>query len=799
MLKNYFRIALRNLVKHKLYSIVNITGLTLGITACMLIGFYVWNETNYDGFHKNADRIVRVTMEFSSSGTTNSVAVTGTKVGPDFQRHFPEIAAFTRTIKGSRVITADNNVFTEDNVLFADSAFFSMFSFPLLQGDQQTCLNSPEKLVISKELANKYFGTTDVIGKPIKVANNPDMMITGIMGDIPGNSQLHFDMVMPFMNLRAAKQEEQWFTANYVTYLLLKSKENISSLQQQITTYMKDVSAKELFTEESGYLTHHLEPLKSVHLESSLVGLEPNGNKTSVYVMSVIAFLILLIACVNYTNLSVAQSSSRNVEVGIRKVLGAKKKQLVSQFLGESFIITGVGMLVSILFCALLVPWFNKLTGLSVNISILGNSSILLLMVGIVLLVSVIAGLYPALLASGAHLGMVLKSGTRISSAGGMLRKTMIVFQFTVSVVLIATTIIVTEQLRFIRNKDLGYNKDHVVVLPVDKAIKEHYEDFRNAVAAVPGIVNVTGAYETPTFIEWSDGITAENGKEKKNISVNAIPVDFAFIETMGMNLIAGRDFIKSDLLAMDTSDNYKNYQHSFILNEMAVKELGWTPSEAIGKTITKGSNGIVRGVIKNFNFSSLHENIGPLVIFLAPDFTNQLFVKIKSDNAQTSLQNLETLWKQRVAHRPFEYKFLDEEYAQMYISEHRTAGLFGLFAGLAIFLACLGLFALAAFTTVLRTKEIGIRKVLGASIPGIIFLLSKEFLVMVTIAIFIAIPISWYTGSTWLQDFAYRININGWVFISAAAIAIIIAIISVSIQAFKAAVANPVKSLRTE
>jgi putative ABC transport system permease protein len=299
-------------------------------------------------------------MEYSSSGTVNKAAVTGTKVGPDFQRHFPEIEAFTRTIKGSRVITVADKVFTENNILFADSAFFSIFSFSFLQGDPYTCLNSPGKVVLSRSIAEKYFGSTDIIGRTIKVVNNPDLMVSGVMEEVPGNTQLHFDIVMPFMNLRAAKQEEQWFTANYVTYLLLTGADKINRVQQQVSNYMKVVSAKELYTTEKGYLTHHLEPLKSVHLHSSLDGLEPNGNKTSVYIMSIIAFLILLIACVNYTNLAVAQSGGRSIEIGIRKVLGAKKNQLVFQFLSESFILTCTGILFSVILCILLLPYFNS-------------------------------------------------------------------------------------------------------------------------------------------------------------------------------------------------------------------------------------------------------------------------------------------------------------------------------------------------------------------------------------------------------------------------------------------------------
>jgi putative ABC transport system permease protein len=799
MLKSYIKIAIRNLMKHKLYSIVNIAGFTIGLTACLIIGLYLWNELSFDRFNKNADRIARVTMEYSNGGTINKAAVTGTRIGPEFKRHFPEIEEFSRTIKGSRVITRGDIAFTENNILFADSAFFSIFSFPLLQGDRRSCLTSPEKVVITAQIARKYFGSEEALGKILKVSNSADMVVSGIVSDVPGNSQIHFDMVMPFMNLKAAKQEEQWFTANYVTYLMVQSPEKIKELQPKITAYMKNISRKDLFPEGNDYLTHQLEPLPSVHLHSTLDGLEPNGNIVSVYVLCIIALLILLIACVNYTNLAVAQSSGRSIEVGIRKVLGAQKKQLLFQFLGESFIITCIALFFSFLLCFFLLPFFNTLAGATISRSFLFNPFIVLFVFIIGILISLVSGLYPALILSGTQLVLILKSGLRLTSSGNGIRKTMIVFQFVVSVFLIASTIIVTGQLKYIQNKDLGYNKQQLLILPVDSKMKDHYDDLKKAISAQPGVLKVSAAYETPTYIQWSDGILAETGKEKKEISVNAIPVDFDFIETMGMQLISGRDFTQPDLLAMDTSDNYKNYQLSFILNEKAVEELGWTPEEAIGKTISKGSPGIIRGVVKNFNFSSLHEPIGPLAIFLGPDFAGEMFVRVQGTNLQANLLNLEKLWKQRIPYRPFEYKFLDEEFVSLYKTEQHTAVVFGLFSGLAILLACLGLFALAAFTTVKRTKEIGIRKVLGASIPEIVMMLSKEFLLLVSLAILIAIPISWYAGSKWLQDFAFRIDISWWMFFSAALIAVIIAFLAVSLQALKAAITNPVKALRSE
>jgi putative ABC transport system permease protein len=800
MLQSYFKIAIRNLAKHKLYSAVNIAGLTVALTACLLIGLYVWNELRYDRFHANADRIARVTMEYSNAGSVNNTAVTGTRVGPEFKRRFPEIESFSRTIIGSRVISKGEKVFTEDHILFADSAFFQMFSFQLLQGDANTCLNGPEKLVLTQQAARKYFGNEDPLGQSLRLADGTEMMVSGIISDVPGNSQMQFDMVMPFMNLGAAKQEEQWFTANYVTYILLQNKSSFSTLQQKITAFMKGVSREELFPDSKDYLTHKLEKLTDVHLFSTVGGgLEPAGNIVYVYVLSIIAFLILLIACVNYTNLAVAQSTGRTVEVGIRKVLGAQRKQLIAQFLGESLVIVVVSLMLSLVLCFLLLPYFNDVSGTSIGFTAVADPMIMAVILGAAVLVSAVTGLYPALLLSGKKLGSVMKSGTRISFSGGYMRKMMIVFQFVVSVFLITASIIVTQQLGYIRNRELGYDKEHLMILPIDNKTRVRYEELKAAIASQPGVLGVSGGYESPSFVKWSDGISFDKGYGKNELSVKALPVGLDFVSTLSMKLTSGRDFSRADLLAMDTTDNYKNFQYSFILNEKAVSEIGWTAEEAIGKTISKGSPGLIRGVVKDFNFTSLHEPIGPMVIFLEPNLVFQMFVRVKGENMQSALTGLEKVWRSRVPHRPFEFRFLDEEYYSLYKAEQRTAQIFGLFSGLAILLACLGLFALAAFTTVQRTKEIGIRKVLGASISGIALMLSKEFLLLVGIAILISIPVAWYAGSRWLQDFAYRVELSWWMFAAAGVIGILIAIIAVSAQAIRAAVANPVTSLRSE
>jgi putative ABC transport system permease protein len=799
MLKNYFKVAWRNLTKTRLYSLVNIIGLTIGITSCILIALYIETEWSYDRFHKNADRIVRVTMEYSNGGTVGKYATTGTKVGPQFKRSFPAVAAFTRTFKYPRVISYREKVFDEKNFLYADSSYFSIFSFKLVKGNPSTVLNAPFQLVITESMARKYFGNDDPVGKTLLIANSDRYLVTGVVQDAPGNSQMHFDFIASFTSLDDSKTED-WWTANDVTYLLLNRADEIPRLKEQISVFMKTSEVRrEARVKGNDYLTYHLEPLKKVHLYSSLDGFEPNGNIIYIYILGAIALLILFIACVNYTNLATAQSAGRSGEISIRKVLGARPWELFLQHLGESALLTFMALLLAVLASIELLPVFNQLTDKSLSATALFRPlpMISLLLLGIT--VSLLAGSYPAFVLSNAKLAGILKSGFSFSAAGGGLRKSLIVMQFVISVFLIISTIIILQQLSFIQHKKLGFDKEHVVVLPVDYQMHRDYDEIKKAIILNPHVVAVAGANQNPTLVQWGDGIQVDKGSEKKSLPISCIPADLDFVKTMGMQIIAGTDFSAADMHLMDTTDNYKHYRYTCILNEAAVKAIGWKPEEAIGRTLDKGSPGTIKAVVKDFHFSSLHQPIGPLMIFLDTQYTSQLFVKITGQDVSGTLNYLQTVWKERVPYRPFEYHFLDEDYNALYKVESRTSQLFSFFAGTAILLACLGLFALAAFTTVQRTKEIGIRKVLGASLFSVAGLLSADFLKLVMIASIIAFPLAWWAMRQWLQDFAYRINISWLVFVSAGLAAVLIALITVSFQAIKAAMANPVTSLRSE
>jgi putative ABC transport system permease protein len=799
MLKTYFKIAWRNIRKNKLYSFINIAGLTVGIVCCILIGLFISSELSFDKFHKNADRIARLTMEYSNGGIVNKVALTGTKAGPQFKRLFPAVEDYVRTMKFSRVVTYKDKLFDEQRFYYADESFFKIFSFPLVKGDAATALNANDKVVITESTSKKYFGTTDAIGKLIRIGDKNDFIISGIAKDVPRNSQIQFDFVINFKNLDASKNEI-WWQANYITYLLLKDKDQFDPLQQQITAYMNTEAVRnEARLQGNDYLTFHPEHLTRVHLYSSIEGFEPNGSITYVYILAVMAILIVLVACVNYTNLSIAQSAGRSAEIGIRKVMGAHRRQLFAQFIGESVLITLMATLLAVFLCIELLPLFNNITGKHLIITDVLSGKPLLFFLISGLVISFIAGIYPALILSGSVIIKILKQGFSFSSKGTGVRKSLIVVQFIISLFLIITTVIILQQLSYIHRKNLGYDKDHVLVLPVSFHAPDQYDALKDAVKLLPSVKNITGAYGLPTFVTWSDGLNANNGKQKVNFSIRSMPVDLDFIKTMDIQLIAGSDFTPSDLKLMDTSNDGKNFLYTYLLNETAVRMIGWTPEQALGKTVDRGAPGIVKGVIKDFHFASLHEPIGPLMMFLDKSFVRNMFIKVQGANIPALISQLEKIWKERIPDRPFEYHFLDDDYNSLYNSEQRTGKVFTVFASIAIFLACLGLFGLAAFTTARRTREIGIRKVLGANVLDITKDISKEFIVLVCLATVIATPLAWFASNEWLQDFAYRIRIQSWVFIVSGISIILLTLATVSFHAIKAAIAKPVKSLRTE
>lgn len=799
MIRNYIKIAFRNLAKNKLYSAINIVGLTTALTACLLISVFITHELSYDRFNKNASRIVRVTMEYKSAETVNTTATTGTKVGPQFKRTFPGVEEFVRTFLSHNTVRTDDKLFDEPRILYADPAFFKIFSFQIIEGDATTALDAPDKIVLTRSMAKKYFGTSSALNKTV-TSGGKDLRVSAICEDIPTNSQVRFDFVTQFLNLGNGVKDETWWTANWITYLLLRNQQSISPLQKQIAAYMTTPEVRqEARLEGKNYLTYHLEPLTQVHLHSKLAGFEPNGSIAYIYMFAAIAVLILIIACANYTNLATAQSTGRSSEIGVRKVMGASKKQVFVQFIGESTMITFVAALLAFILGVVLIPYFNKITAKEFSSDDLLRPIPIFALLLFATLVSFFAGLYPALVLSGTKLIGILKKGFTIKGGSQVLRKTLVIVQFGISVFLIIYTVIILQQMNYMQTKNLGYDKDHLVVLPIGGKMLNDFKSLKGAFTEIPGVEGVTASYETPEYVEWGDGITAIDEKGKHEVSLNAMPVDLDFIKTLKMQLVAGRDFQESDFAMMDTANNHANYHLPYIINEALAQKIGWKPEEALQKTIEKGSTGPVVGVVKDFNFSSLHEPIGPLLIFLGRNFSRTFIVRINGRDMQGTLGRIEMLWKQRVPDRPFNYHFLDEDYNKLYAAEQRTSSVFSVAAGLAILLACLGLFGLAAFSTMQRTKEIGIRRVLGADMKSITLLIAKNFLQLVAIAIIVAMPIAWWAGHKWLEDFAFRIPVHVSVFIATAIITILIALITIGFHTVRASLLNPVKSLRTE
>ncbi|MDJ1473182.1 ABC transporter permease [Xanthocytophaga flava] len=796
MIRNYVTIALRNLWKNKAFFLITVFGLSIGLTCCLMISLYVQHELSYDNFHQNRDRIARVVMEYKMGTTVTKVSVTGTKVAPAFKRTFPEVESGVRLMKYASVLKYEDKLFEEQQFLFADSTFFDIFSFPLLQGNPKTALAGPDKIVLTEASAKKYFGNTDPIGK-ILSSGKKDYMVTGIVGNVPSNSQIQFEFVASFASLSAATKPETWFNANYTTYFLLKDAHAIQTLQSKITPYMK-TQAAETGATDGNYLTYELEPLTRVHLHSEVGGLEPNNSITYIYIFGAIVFLILGIACVNYVNLTTARSLERAREVGMRKVLGAVRHQLFWQFIGESGIITSVSILLSVGLTALLLPYFAVLSGQSISLSVLAQPTTLVGLVLAGVVISLLAGSYPALLLSKFQPIKVLKGDYKTSGSGLWLRKSLIVFQFAISIFLIIATFTIQGQLTFIQNRKLGYNKDHILVLPSDGKIQKSISTIKTEFKRNPNVQSITLAYETPTFIEGGYSMRRPDMQESQSMYVTAIPVDEDFVKTLGLQIIAGSNFSETDMNDV-SGDDYDKYRYHYIVNESAVKALGWKVDEAIGKRMVLNKEGEIKAVVKDFHFASMHQKIEPLVIFPQKESYGVMMVKLSGQQLPETIEFIKGKWQALAPHYPFEYHFLDDEFNQMYSSEQRTGKIFTLFASLAIVLACLGLFGLAAYTAIQRTKEIGIRKVLGASIGDVVMLLSRDFVKLVFIAFLIATPIVWYAMDKWLQDFTYRINLSWWIFAAAGILTMIIALLTVSFQAIKAAIINPVKSLRSE
>jgi putative ABC transport system permease protein len=799
MFRTYWLTALRYLNKHKLYAAINIAGLSIGLASCLLIIVYLRNEFRYDTFHANKDRIVRATMEYQMAGTVNKVATSGTKLGPQAKRTFPGVESFVRLYQSTKIVEHKDRTFEEKGFLYADKDFFKVFSFKLLAGNPETVLSEPDNVVLTRDLAIKYFGTSQVVGNTLKMGDNI-YKVSGVCENPPQYSQIKFDLVTDFMNLGEGVTREQWWTANWLTYFLLSPGTEVKAFQQQLDDYMKTTDVRaQVGAEGSDFLRYNLEPLLNVHLYSEHAGMEPNGNIRYMYMFGMVALLILIIAAANYTNLATAQAAGRAAEMGMRKAIGATRKDLFWQFIGESTVIALLSGVLSLLLAWFFLPALNAITLRNFSEFDLFHPIPVSLLFALLLGLGFLSGAYPAIVLSGMRTLQVMKRSFSLNQRNLLVRRTLIVGQFSISVFLIIYTLIMVQQMQFMQSKNIGFQKEQMIVLPVDSKMREGYEILKESLATLPGVKAVSGANETPEFVQWGDGVTAFDDRGQHNVSVSAMPVDIGFLETMGMELLAGKDFSKADLTVEDYANSEEASSEAFILNESLAKKIGWTPEQAIGKSVSKHVDGKVVGVVKDFHFQSMHTEVGPMLMFLEPKFVRQMVVKLDGNNMKENMARLEGWWKQRVTHRSFSYRFIDESYAKLYEGEQRALWLFFAVSFIAMFLACLGLFGLASFMVLQRTREIGIRKVLGAGIPSIVWMVAKHFLLLVFIGILIAVPVGWMAGTEWLNGFAYRVSPGFWVFLLSGVSALSIAFLTICVQTVRAALINPVKSLRTD
>lgn len=811
MIRNYFKMAWRNLMKHPFISFINLFGLAVGLTCCLLITIYILHETSYDKYNQKADRIYRVTRSFNNpdGAVTLKLSTIAPAFGPLLKNYFPEIQQITRFLpNGKTPVKYEEKLFNEDKLFFADEHAFDVFDINVVKGNPKKALEDPFSVMLSEKIAKKYFGSTDPMNKVIRMNNQFDVKVTGVFKSFPSNAHIHPELMVSFNTLKdsavyGAKNLETNFGNNsFFTYLLLPENYPAKNIEAQFPAFLdRDVhfqGAPASYKTSSGTKLG-LQKLTDIHLTSHTdYEAEENGDISRVYIFSAIALIILLIACINYMNLSTARSALRAKEIGIRKVSGAGKGTLIAQFLSESVLITFISLMIALVLTYLTLPFLNHMIGQDLTFSQLLRPEYMVVILMTPFIVGILSGIYPALFLSSFQPVKTLKGLFKTGGKSISFRKALVVTQFGISIVLIITTAIVFQQLKYMQQAKLGYNKEHVVVLPYYFTSNSQYETYRNEMLANAGILNMGRSSRIPTGrLLDSQGASAESGDSLQPVTVELkyLATDYDFLPSYSIDMAAGRNFSRT--FATDTAN--------FVLNEAAVNILGWkSPATAVGKNFMYGGvKGKIIGVTKDFHFESMHQKIAPIVMTLPkPDQANrfnQLSIKIDGKNLSGELASIEKFWRHYLPEVPFEYNFLNDNFNKLYVSEERQGDLFTLFACIAICIACLGLLGLSAFAITQRIKEIGIRKVLGASVSNIVVLLSKDFLLLVIIASLISFPVAWYAMHQWLANYAYRINISSWIFILAGLIAAIIAILTVSFQAIRAAIANPVKSLRTE
>lgn len=806
MFQNYLLVAYRNLIRHKGFSFLNIAGLALGLTACLLIGLFVHDELQFDKFVPDGDRVYRLYTEQTNKEVPETYSPVTPMYATTLKQEFPEVEQTMRILMQSAtnlLEVGEEKIYIEDG-LIADSTFFGVFPLAFKYGSAPHALDAPTSIVLAEDVAKRFFGNENPVGKEIKV-NKSNRVVTGVLRNGLAKFHLKISYLIP---LSAAEippaRMKRWGWHQFFTYAKLRPGADAQQAQAKLQRYIVE-KVKPTMKDEELTDKPFLQPLQAIHLYSSTFKYDSavRGNITYVKALSFIAGFILLIAGFNFVNLATAKSMQRAKEVGIRKTIGASRQQLMLQFLSETVLLTFLSVVLAAGLTALLLPSLNAFTGKTMAFDLLGNPALLGLLAALTVVVGLVAGFYPALVLSSFQPVKVLKSAVVTDGLFGRvqwLRHGLIVVQFALSVFLIICAIVVFRQVSYLHNKDLGFNRDQIMFFPMrGENMNTHYDTFKNELAQVPGVVSASIGYGFPGDQVAGDGLIVPTNGEPKRYSVTQLMVDYDYLKTLGLQLVTGRDFSKE--LKTDKDQ-------AFIINETAVKEFGFgTPQQALGRTVQwqvwsdKNPDslkiGKVIGVVKDFHYKSLYDKLEPAVLQIFPGAYWKVAVKLKGENLGSSVDGVKQVWAKFSPESPIEYRFLDQNFDDMYKAEDKLKALLWTFTGIAIFVGCLGLFGLATYAAERRKKEIGIRKVLGASVGNIVSLLSKEFLVLVLVAAVIAFPAAWLAMSRWLQDFAYRIDMPVWAFLTAGLIAGAVAFVTVGYQAVRAATLNPVNNLR--
>ncbi|WP_438426333.1 ABC transporter permease [Aquimarina macrocephali] len=808
MLKNHIKVAWRTLLKHKSLFTINILGLAIGIATALIIFLFVVDELSYDRYHKKADQIVRVVLKGKMNGELIKEAVTPGPVAYTLQEEFPEVLQATRIkSNGTPQITHKNNTFRDQKFAYVDPNFFQVFTLPLIKGDPATALLEPNTIVITQKLASKYFGNENPLGKILEFKEwDQHYKVTGVINEIPANSHFHFDAFGSMKGFADAK-ELKWIESGYHSYLLLDKRVDYRNVEEKLPKivhkYMGPQIKKSMgmtfeeFNGKGNDIGLFLQPLTDIHLHSDFAdatNLKPGGDIKTVYIFGAIAIFILIIACINFMNLSTAAASKRAKEVGVKKVLGSPKSQLIKQFLVESFIATMIAMVLALILVMISLPLFNDLSGKTLEVTYILHPKVLMYLLLLGIGISFLAGSYPAFFLSSFTPITALKNKLTNTGNSKGLRSGLVIFQFTISVGLILATIVVDQQMSFIQNKDIGYEKDQILVLRDSWMLGDNEKVFKEQLFKDPRVSNITMSGHIPAGPSYNHMSSIYPGQDSDAIRRTVVyNIDEHYIPTMGMQLIAGRNFDKEE--GSETTN--------LIINETSARILGFT-GNAIGEAVTMSIDNeggtrqySVIGVVKDFHFKSLHQTIDPLIMINEP--SSGLIVRAKTSDIEGLITVAEDMWNDFKVNEPFNYGLLDELYNQTYLKEQKMGTILRVFALLTIFVACLGLFGLVTFTAEQRFKEIGIRKVLGSTVPQIIKMLSADFMKLVCISFLIAFPLGFYVMNTWLQDFAYRIQIQWWIFVLAGCLTLLIAFMTIGWKSFRAASMNPIKSLRTE